>query len=230
MIPRIFHQIWINYENPELPDRFRAYRDGWLTKHPHWEYRLWNLENLDFSPRKLSLIKSAKNYAQMSDILRYEILLHHGGVYLDTDFECQKNIDPILNGVNNFACSEDNRIISIGIIGSVPNSVYMERCLNELPLELGLSSTPNETGPVHFTRVLLNYGLAGDFTLFPRQWFYPYNWDEPHRADETFPKAYAVHRWAHSWRPAPQNLFARVLRRFRKWRILSKSKLTSSQN
>lgn len=199
MIPKIFHQIWINPNSPELPDEYRAYRDGWLALHPDWDYKLWNLDNLDFTPKRMDLIKSAANYAQMSDVLRYEILLRYGGVYLDTDFECLRNIEPILEGVKNFSCSEDGRYICNAIIGAEPNSIYMQRCVNALPERVGIKITSVETGPYMFSWVLLNYGIGSDFVLFPREWFYPYDWDELHRANEEFPEAYAVHRFAGSW-------------------------------
>jgi mannosyltransferase OCH1-like enzyme len=216
MIPKVFHQIWINKESPELPEKFRIYRDGWLALHPDWEYKLWNLDNLDFIPRRMDLVSSAPNYAQMADILRYEILLRHGGVYLDTDFECLRNIDEILVGVRNFSCSEDAQSISIGILGAEQNSIYMERCLNALPKHVGVNFTSVETGPGFFTRVLIGEGLAGDFTLFPQEWFYPYNYNEQHRASEYFPKAYAVHRWAGSWGGSHNGFSTRVNRKIKR--------------
>jgi mannosyltransferase OCH1-like enzyme len=216
MIPKIFHQIWVNRTAPELPEAYRVYRDTWRALHPDWDFRLWNLANLGFTPRRPDLLRSAANYAQISDLLRYEILLRHGGVYLDTDFECRRSLAPILAGVRNFACSEDGRSISIGILGAAPGSVYMERCLAALPARCGAAETQKETGPAFFTRVLLDGGIAGDFTLFPRAWFYPYNWNEPHRAHEAFPSAYAVHRWAHSWREPDTRWLARLARKFRR--------------
>lgn len=216
MIPKVFHQIWINRKNPELPEKFRAYRDGWMALHPDWEYKLWNLDNLDFVPQRIDLVNSAPNYAQMADVLRYEILLRHGGVYLDTDFECLRNIDSILVGVKNFSCSEDGRCISIGIIGAVPNSMYMARCINALPDKIEHVNPPMETGPGLLTYVLLDGGLAGDFTLFPRKWFYPYKWNELHRANEHFQQAYAVHRWAYSWGDnADSKLRTKIIRKIR---------------
>jgi inositol phosphorylceramide mannosyltransferase catalytic subunit len=213
MIPRVFHQIWINRADPELPEKFRAYRDSWLQLHPGWEYKLWNLDNLDFLPQRMDLVKSAPNYAQMADVLRYEILHRHGGIYMDTDFECLRSIEPILEGVQNFACSEDGRSISNGFIGASPGSVYMQRCIAALPEKVGLAPPSQETGPGLLTRTLLGGGLAGDFTLFPRAWFYPYNWNELDRAGEDFPDAYAIHRWAHSWGESERNLLTRVQRK-----------------
>jgi inositol phosphorylceramide mannosyltransferase catalytic subunit len=212
MIPKILHQIWINPNSPELPDKFQVYRDGWLALHSDWQYKLWNLDNLDFTPSRMDLIKSAPNFAQMSDILRYEILFRYGGVYIDIDFECLKNIDSILKDVKNFACSEDGYHITNAIIGAEPNSVYMERCINALPKRVGIEATSVETGPYLFTRVLLSQGLASDFILFPQEWFYPYHCSELHRANENFPQAYAVHRWAGSW-TEENHLFNRARRK-----------------
>lgn len=212
-IPRTFHQIWINRDNPALPDKFGAYRDSWLERHPGWEYKLWNLDNLDFVPQRMDLVQSASSYAQMADVLRYEILHQHGGVYLDTDFECLRSIEPILDGVQNFSCSEDGLSVSVGIIGALPGSIYMERCIAGLPARVGLAPPTVETGPRLMTRTLLGGGVAGDFTLFPSAWFYPYGWNELHRAGEHFPEAYAIHRWAHSWQQSDRGLFTRVRRK-----------------
>jgi inositol phosphorylceramide mannosyltransferase catalytic subunit len=132
MIPKIFHQIWINKTSPELPEKFRAYRNGWLALHPDWKYKLWNFDNLDFTPRRIDLVSTAPSYAQMADVLSYEVLLRHGDVYLDTDFECLRNIDPKLISVKSFSCSEDGYSITNAIIGAEPNSIYMDRCVNAL--------------------------------------------------------------------------------------------------
>jgi mannosyltransferase OCH1-like enzyme len=90
LIPKIFHQIWINEKSPELPPDFSRYRDTWLELHPGWEYKLWNLNNLDFPLITAGLVNKSANYAQMADILRYEILYQYGGVYIDTDFDVSK--------------------------------------------------------------------------------------------------------------------------------------------
>jgi mannosyltransferase OCH1-like enzyme len=163
----------------------------------------------------MDLVNSSQNYAQMADVLRYEILLKYGGVYLDTDFECLRNIDPILVGVRNFACSEDGRSISVSIIGAMPNSIYMVRSINALPDKIGQVNTAMETGPGLLTRVLLDGGLAEDFTLFPRKWFYPYRCHELHRVNEHFPDAYAVHRWDGSWGDSDNRFFTRVYRKIK---------------
>ncbi len=198
-IPRTFHQIWINERNPELPDEYRRYRDGWLALHPGWKYRLWNLGNLDFVQRRPELISQCTHYAQMADILRLEVLYQHGGVYLDTDFEPLRPIDAIVEGAGHLFCSEDGASVSIGIIGARARSSLIGSLIDALPAKLGLGPVNQETGPGFVTRQLLAQGFEGDVRFAPSRQFYPYGWDEQHRANESFPDAYAVHRWAHSW-------------------------------
>ncbi len=215
-IPRVFHQIWINATSPDLPPVYARYRDSWLAHHPGWDYRLWNLDNLPFVSRHQALYPRCGSYAQMADILRYELLFELGGVYLDTDFECLKPIDRILEGVRTFSCSEDGASVSIGIMGAEPASPLMHRCTKHIPSRLGLQSPTAETGPAYFTRQILEGGFNNDLTLFPRAWFYPYNWNEPHRANESFPEAYGIHRWAHSWKDSNTGLVTKITRRLRR--------------
>lgn len=213
-IPRVFHQIWINPSHPDLPEQYRKYRDGWLALHPNWDYRLWNLDNLPFPLHNADLhSRGAASYAQLADILRYEILYVLGGVYIDTDFECLRPIDGILDGVRGFACSESGRSLSIGILGAEPSSPLMLQCVRNIPRRLGLDSPTLETGPAFFTRMILGHGFHNDFTVFPSHWFYPYGYTELHRAGENFPDAYAVHRWAHSWTAPRRTLLRRVRQR-----------------
>ena len=41
----------------------------------------------------------ARNLAERADVLRYEILRRHGGVYVDVDVECLRPLDDLLTGV-----------------------------------------------------------------------------------------------------------------------------------
>lgn len=222
-IPRVFHQIWISPDEgpqPVLPERYRAWRDSWLVHHPGWDYRLWNLHNLGFVPQHADLIAQAPSAAQKADILRYELLWRLGGVYLDVDFECLQPIDGLLAGVDNFAVSENGRVLSIGIIGASPGSPYLQRCTEWLPERVGLAPANMETGPAHFTRCLLAGGFGGDLTVLPGPWFYPYAMHEPERAAGPFPGAYGVHHWAATW-ARPQGWRARAREAWRRaWRAM----------
>jgi len=205
MIPKTIHQIWISDVSPELPDRFKKYRDTWLDKHPNWDYRIWNLQNLDFSPRSHRLFKACQHPAQIADLLRMEILFVHGGVYVDTDFECLRPIDDLLRGVRNFSCSEDGQFLSIGILGAEQRSALFDCVIQNFPDVLGKKPVNVETGPAFFTRTVLEKGFNNDLTVFPREYFYPFNFHTENRELVDLSRSYAVHHYADSWKtPLPR--------------------------
>ncbi len=199
MIPRVFHQVWINRHCPDLPPQFAAYRDSWLRMHPGWGYRLWNLENLDFKCLRADLLPQCVSYAALADILRLEVLYRHGGVYVDTDFECFKPIDALIDGLHAFACSENGQVISTGLMGAKPGSQIMRRLIDGLPEQIGQVHANHETGPAYVTRQILRGGFTGDFALLPSAYFYPYAMGEPRMTAADCPDAYAAHHWALSW-------------------------------
>lgn len=216
MIPKIFHQIWINPDKPALPEKFAYYRDTWLAKHPGWKYRLWNLENIDFELRCRSLLPQCQHPAQMADLLRMEILHHHGGVYLDTDFECLKNIEQLLKDCTGFVVSEDGRHFSIGVIGASVGAPWLNRIVESYPHSLGHQPVNLETGPVFFTRVLLERGMEPGVAIFDSKLFYPFNYHTVNRDSIDLSQSYAVHHYADSWKkplPAWKKLLQRIRRK-----------------
>lgn len=215
MIPRIIHQIWINESDSRLPEQFAAYRDGWLRLHPGWDYKLWNLQNIDFELRRPELLKQAGSYAQLADILRLEVVYQYGGVYIDTDFECCRSIEPLLENVELFFCSEDGATITQSIFGANQTHPLVLRLLRNIPSIIGKEQANLETGPIFITRNLLNHGFSDGLTLFPRSTFFPYNWSELHRANELFPEAYAIHRYAASW-VRPLSFQQKIMRKLRR--------------
>ena len=211
MIPRIFHQVWINRTKPELPAEFAAYRDTWLKHHPGWEYRLWNLDNLDFRCLRAELLPQCISYSELADILRFELLYRHGGVYIDTDFECFKPIDALLDGLRTFACSENGLVVSPGLMGAEAGSAIMKRLVLGLPEQIGAQAPNDETGPGYVTRQILGGGFGGEFALLPSRLFYPYAMGEARITAANCGEAYAAHHWSHSWAdPKARSLVKRV--------------------
>ena len=129
-IPHIIHQIWVG-PNP-MPKRSKQFIKGIKALHPHFTYKLWtdkditrkNFINYDY-------IQESKSYAQKADIMRYEILYKHGGIYFDIDFELYKNIEPLLTN-DLVVCSEDifsNFHISNAFIACTKHNPNLKRCV-----------------------------------------------------------------------------------------------------
>ena len=86
MIPKIIHYCWFGGNpKPEIIEKCIA---SWRKHCPDWEIVEWNESNYDVSA--LTYTKEAyeaKKWAFVSDVARLEVIINHGGVYLDTDVE-----------------------------------------------------------------------------------------------------------------------------------------------
>src|ERR1700743_2784709 len=99
-IPHVIHQTW---KCDPLPPHFELLADTWKEHHPGWEYKLWTDEmNREFVrlyyPDFLSTYDRYPRNIQRVDAFRYLLLQKEGGVYVDVDFECLRNMSPLLEG------------------------------------------------------------------------------------------------------------------------------------
>lgn len=206
MIPKIFHRIWIGPRR--MPIEFERYGETWLKHHPGWEMRHWTEANL--STRYPDLVAECRRPSNATNIYRYEIMLEHGGVYIDTDFECLKNIEKLLQGRTFVACAQLDDVmlyaaIANGFFACVPGHPITRKLVSDIPHAFDAGARSN-CGPPFFTDVVRNAWERGplvlaDRAILPRKLFYPYLWTEPERAAGPFPDAYAVHHWGSHTQP-----------------------------
>jgi len=188
LVPKVFHRVWLG--PAAMPDEFKRYGDTWLRHHPGWTLKLWTPEN--FTSHYPDLVARCDKPSNASNIYRYEIMLQHGGVYLDTDFECLKNIEPLIEGEDLFTAHQVDDPRNPGYLA---NGFF--GCTQGHPAMTGLLKaargwTGPTYGPTLFTHVLKGFLPR----ILPRKLFYPYSWDELERASGPFPDAYAVHHWS----------------------------------
>lgn len=151
LIPKIIHQTYINTSIPEV---WQGAQRSCLDLHLHqtdtsatiagsgddkdndWQYILWtDAMALSFIsehyPWFLQTFMSYPYPIQRADSIRYFVLAHHGGIYLDLDDGCARNLYPLLaypawlrrtvpTGISNDA------------MGSVPHHPFFERVIKEL--------------------------------------------------------------------------------------------------
>lgn len=101
-IPKIIHQTW---KDLDVPHYLVGLINTWKSFHPTWEFRFWTDDmNRDFIvknyPGFISIYDSYPNAIQRVDAVRYFILHKVGGVFIDIDFECFQNIEPLLENSN----------------------------------------------------------------------------------------------------------------------------------
>src|SRR5437763_13179641 len=117
-IPRIIHRIWLGPD--AMPREFEEYGETWARLHPDWEMRLWTEDSLP-EVRWREIHDTSRTGAERADILRYELLLRFGGVYVDADFECRRAIDSLIRDIDFFAGENAPHRVANGIIGAVPD-------------------------------------------------------------------------------------------------------------
>ena len=197
-IPHTFHRVWLGPH--AMPESFAAMGKTWRDLHPNWRMVTWIDATI---PALLNqpLYDRAPTAAIKSNIARYELLLHHGGIYVDTDFECLKNLEPLLDGVNCFVAIAGEGLANNAIIGCVPGHPFVYDLVVSLEEYVQHHSYDDahvgQSGPVYLTHVL---GRHPEVTVFGPELFYPYAWHERWRAGERFDDAYAVHHWSLTWR------------------------------
>lgn len=201
-IPRIFHHVWVSGD--EMPEPVLTARQSWIDRHPDWEFRTWRLEDLTWL-RNQALFDRAVAYSQKADFARYEIVHRFGGVYLDTDMECLRPLDPLLEGCVFFSGREPSGLVAAGIFGATPSHPIVREMIERLPASCYVNPTGQlnvTTGPHLLNRTILDgeWERQEGIHIFPPAYFYPYAGGEPWRRTEVFPHAYAVHHWGHSWK------------------------------
>jgi mannosyltransferase OCH1-like enzyme len=190
VIPHTLHQVWVGPE--PLPDEFKRYRRSWERRHPGWEVRLWTEENLPPDFRRPEAYERLRVPAERSDIIRLEVLYRFGGVYVDTDFECRRSIEPLIEGVEFFTAFLKPGRVNNAVIGATPGHRILDRALTELRPREFHGYDKHAAGPLFFDRLIKDYP---EITIFSPELFYP---STPQQRED----AYAIHHSARSWKDA----------------------------
>ncbi len=189
LIPKVFHQIWLGPD--PLPKEYAALQRSWTSRHPGWELRLWTEDTLPDDLERREIYERLRRPAERSDLLRFELLARHGGVYVDADFECLRSIEPLLDGVTFFCAYNDPGRVNNAIVGSVAQHPLALRAIRELrPRETYGPVDKEGTGPLFLNRLVADFP---EVTIFAEELFYP-------RTPAARESAYAVHHAARSWK------------------------------
>lgn len=94
-VPRIIHQTW---KTSEVPEKWQAAQQSCRDLHAGWEYRLWTDSDAEefiqqHYPHLLASFKSYPYNIERADAIRYLILHHFGGIYIDLDIVCLRSLD-----------------------------------------------------------------------------------------------------------------------------------------
>jgi len=227
-IPKIIHQTW---KDEIIPEQFVDSVNSWKNLHPEWEYRLWTDEMNEsfietYFPDFLETYLNYEKHIQRVDAIRYFILYKFGGVYVDLDFFCFKNIVPLISdsdcvfGVEHSSHSlihGKEMIISNAIMASVPKAAFTKLICDELLNPSFLSNADKNntvletTGPFMLTRLYEKYSnnIELNVKIVEAKYLYPLSKEEVNEElltniknnviSDKLKDAYAVHYYWGSW-------------------------------
>jgi len=213
MIPKKLHLIWIGdkcwtHPSPLGPIRYEDIRPDhyiqtWKDKHPSWEIKIWNNNDLQFKNWRLKdqmfTLYLESKYACVADLMRYEILYENGGVYVDVDSICHQPLDDLLEH-KAFAVQESGGIIANAFLGAEKEYSLFNWMIERL-LERGDDllfcggkrvSGSAAIGPSFLTHAIEK--TNSDITILPCSTFMPLNPLSP-LTMFTGEKTYAEHLW-----------------------------------
>lgn len=192
MIPKIIHYCW--FGGGARPSYVQKCIASWSHFFPDYEIKEWNESNFDVNMLPYTRdAYAAKKYAFVSDVARFWILSHEGGLYFDADVEVIASFDDIIEngafmGVE--VPSEDGKmpLVNPGLgLGAEPNNRIINAIFEHyknVQFSLKNDELITETVVIHTTNVLSsNFSLQplnvvqslSGMTIYPVDYFNPFN-------------------------------------------------------
>jgi glycosyltransferase involved in cell wall biosynthesis len=237
-IPAVIHQTW---KDADVPAQWKKWADSWRLHHPGWGYRLWtDSDNRTFLqehyPWFLPVYDGYAEPIMRADAIRYFLLDHFGGLYVDLDFECLSPVDGILDGHELVLGCEPqahtqlllarqrgfSRIVGNAFIASRPGHPFWAHAHRQLVGAHRMPGALDATGPFFLSRAIdsapepASITILGPEVLYPEASPYATELFGPQKAD--YERAHAVHHWSGSWvRDAPGTPRTSTCKRFPFW-------------
>lgn len=216
MIPKIIHYCWLG--DAALSKKEEKCIASWKKYCPDYEIKLWNEDNVPIS--KYPYMKEAyeeKAWAFVPDMIRLMVVSNWGGVYLDTDVEVVRSLDPLLTEKAYFGIERDKGVaadvpyISLGLgFGAEKGNPVVKKLLRyyETHHFRNPDGTVNKlASPGIQTRDFIEMGWeqkdelshVEGATIFPSDYFDPKSpfYDKITITENT----YSIHHYTGSWLP-----------------------------
>lgn len=231
-IPKIIHQSWKD-ENIPFDVYKKSWIDSWQICHPGWEKMFWtDVQNAalvkdcypDFYDFYLSLSPNIKK----ADFCRFLYMHRYGGVYVDLDFICLKNLSPLLKEyelvLGSTSLDNDYYQIPNAFMASRPGLDFWlnaARDAKNAPPEE--QTVEKHAGPFRLQWAFYKYQpehsiVYGHELIYPFDWIHFTGWNNGkyfkkdrvqlaqtlqnkciEEIAAVFPKAYCLTFWTHNW-------------------------------
>lgn len=206
-IPKIIHYCWFGgNEKPELAQRCLK---SWEKHCPDYQIIEWNERNFDIStaPLYVRQAHAAGRWAFVTDYVRLKALTEMGGVYMDTDVEVIKPLDPYLNQ-EAFVGFESGEGVQTGLMACRKDFPLFRDFLAHYDTATFLrpdGSADTTTNVAVLTRLCQARGLKMNDTyqvvdglaVYPREYFCPVDYDT--KKLKKTRKTVVIHWFSGSW-------------------------------
>lgn len=193
VIPPVLHRTIPAIVSRTVEDYWTAFQE----MHPGWVFKTWQ-EPLDPAvlPITSPLWDRCANGAQKAGLVRLELLVSYGGVYVDSDVEPVRSFRPLLE-TRAFAAWEDSNCIPDAVLGADKGHAAMRLALRAAMMGVERGEDAWHTGPGVTTAI---FPGRDDMLVLPPGAFYPYHYLQKRTPDvNDGPWVFARHHWAGSW-------------------------------
>lgn len=234
MIPKIIHYCWFG-RNP-LPKSAQKCIASWKKFFPDYEIKEWNEDNFDVRMMPYTAdAYGAKKYAYVSDVARFWVLYHEGGLYFDTDVEVIRPMDDIIAkgpfmGVEIPVWLDGFPGVNPGLGLAAIHQMDFYRQMLDCYKNMKFPSVG--TVVMQTTEMLKRNGLTkncdfqqvADINIYPKDYFCPFD-DISGKLNKTS-NTRTIHWYSKSWQDKPMWYFkvTRILHRIFGTRLLAKLK------
>jgi mannosyltransferase OCH1-like enzyme len=170
----VIHRVWLGSE--PMPAEQQRLGASFAERHPRWQVRLWTDADLpELGIAKLAC-ERARSLDELSNLVRYEVLQRCGGVYVDADLACLRDLTPLLRGIEAFAVltapdpagmataltgmapaltGMATALAGTAVLGAVPGHPLFVRAARLAHRTLGLGERPAEANGPYMLSLLL---------------------------------------------------------------------------
>jgi hypothetical protein len=141
MIPKIIHQVWLRFGvngATEPPARYDASRASWHKHHRDWKIILWDDAKVEAFLREhyawfWPWYCAYKADIYRADAIRYFLLYHYGGAYVDIDMECLRPLTPLCSKAVVLTRTPHRRnYLSNYFMMATPRHAFFAHCMGRL--------------------------------------------------------------------------------------------------
>ncbi len=129
-VPKIIHQIW--FYGDEMPNQFTKNLLILKNYNTDFDYLLWDenkIKELCIKLKLENIYDNLENDKEKFEFAKIIIMYQYGGLYIDLNFECLKNFEPLLGG-NTFKIGKDNTgKINNCVWLSTKNHIVLKNCI-----------------------------------------------------------------------------------------------------